>query len=97
MSIFTRENSSHPAQIFLNEALYVKLPIQKLDFFFAGTSLSLLLDTVGKSGSSFAGIFFFQHRNKTKATNFTKHETETFLLDTLSHKCLKTLDFIILS
>ena len=31
--------------------------------------------------------FFFQHRNKTKVANFTKHKRETSFLHKLSHKC----------
>ena len=54
-----------------------------LFFVFAGTSL-------------FSYIFFFRHRNETKAMNFTKHRRETSLLHTLSHKCLKSFNFIIL-
>ena len=61
MSICARENFSHPAQFCL---VFV---------FFAGISLSLLLDTIGTSGSSFLYIYiYFQHRNKTKTRNFTK-------------------------
>ena len=80
MSIYTREKSSQSVQIF-----------------FAGTSLALLLDTIDTSGSNFIISFcFFQHRNKTKAMNFTKHTREISLLHILSHKCLKSLNFIIL-
>ena len=43
ISICTRENSSHPAQVFL----------------FAGTSLSFLLDTIDTSGSMFFDVVFF--------------------------------------
>ena len=72
MSICTRENSSPPAQSF-----------------FAGASLSLLLETADTSGSSFfISFYYFQHRNKTKETNFTKQRRETYLLHRLSHKCL---------
>ena len=77
ISICARENSSHPAQVFL---------------FYAGTSLSLLLDTI----DAVFNIAFFQHRNKTKATKFTKRRRETSLLHILSHKCLKSFGFIIL-
>ena len=45
--------------------------------------------------SSFLISFFFQHRNKIKATNFAKHRRETSSLHTLSHKRLKSFDFII--
>ena len=51
--------------------------------FFGVTSLSLI-------------SFFFYHRHETKAMNFTKHRRETSLLHTLSHKCLKSYDFILL-
>ena len=60
--------------------------------FLAGNSLSLLLGHVdtsnycGHVGNQFFDIVFFQHQNKTKTMNFTKHGTETFLLKTLSHK-----------
>ena len=46
--------------------------------------------------SSFLIIIFFQRQNKTKAPNFIKHETETFLLHRLSKKCLISFYFIIL-
>ena len=43
--------------------------------FFAGTSVSLLLDTIDALGFSFfiSFFFFFQHQNKTEAMNFSKH------------------------
>ena len=44
----------------------------------------------------FVYTFFFRHRNETKAMNFTKHRRETSLLHTLSHKCLRSFNFIIL-
>ena len=55
MSICNKENSSHPAQV----------------LFFAGTSLSLLLDTVDKSGSVFFLYRFFKQRiSQMQKTNF---------------------------
>ena len=72
MSIFRKKNSCRPVQVFLNETLYVKLP-KNLVFF--SLELLLLLDTEDTWESS-----FFQHQNKTKVTNFTKHGTKICLL-----------------
>ena len=68
MSICNKENSPHPAQV----------------LFFAGTSLSLLLDTVDKSGSVFFCIAFLSNE-------FHKRRRQTSLPHTVSHKCLKSL------
>ena len=49
--IFTRENSSHPPPIFLNEVLYAKT----WSFLFDGTLFSLLVET-----TNVVVYFFFQ-------------------------------------
>ena len=81
-------------------AIYVHLYKRKFllsvpGYFFPGTSLSLSLDTRDTPGSVFLISVFFQHWNKAKAMNFTKHRRKTSLLHTLSHKCLKSFGFII--
>ena len=52
-------------------------------YFFAETSRSMFLDTTYTPGSN-SYSYFFQYWNKTKATNLTKHRSETPLLHTLS-------------
>ena len=88
------KNSSETSRSMVEtERFYIKLiiPICTNENFshptnFARTSLSLLLDTIDTLRFSFFDIdFFFQHRNKTKATVFTKHTRETSLLHTLSY------------
>ena len=83
ISVFTRENSAHPAQVFLDKTLCTKLA--KNLFFLAEPSLSLLVDTVDTSWSNIFNIAFFQHRNKSKARNFTTHGREASLLHTWLH------------
>ena len=57
---------------------------QKL-VFLAEPSLSLLVDTVDTSWSNIFNIAFFQHRNKSKARNFTTDGREASLLHTWLH------------
>ena len=95
MFIFIRETASLAAQIFLNETLYVKLP-KKLGFFCWNLTfiISRYYRHVGVKLFWHRYRFFFQYRNKTKATNFTKYRAETSLQKTLPHKYLKSFDFI---
>ena len=101
MCILTKENSSHPIQVFLNETFPVKLP-RNLAFFSPELLSHCSQIIYTRLGLVFFKIIFFFNsnktikRNKSKATNFTNHRRETSFLHTLRHKCLKSFDFITL-
>ena len=94
----TRRNMGQIGRFYIRLLMSIctkKLLSPSPGLFLAGTSLTLLLDTVDTSVSSFFDIIFFQHRNKTKIAIFIRHRRKTTLLHTLSQKCLKLFEFII--
>ena len=61
MSVFIRQNFSHPPKVFLSETLYGELP-KNLVICFKGTLASLLLDTT-KALHSCLILLDFEQRN----------------------------------
>ena len=81
MSIFAKENSSHPAHVFLNESFYVKL---LKNMVFVRWELKNVSEYYRKIIVYFLWHRFFSNI-KTKATNFATHKSVIALLHTLWH------------
>ena len=83
MPVFTRENFSHAAQVFLNKTVYVT---EKLEFF-EQALLSLLLDTIDTPRSRCVEIVFFSTSKQNKSNTFhNKQMRNFFTAHIIAHK-----------